>query len=415
MTSEVVAMNRNGIALAADSVISVYSDGVHKKRHNTGSKLFALSEVHPVGIMVYNNSSLLEVPWETIIKVFQKSLGPRSFPKLEDYGYELINFLQKQNTMFPEEAQQRHFLIKFQSQCNAIKNECEQMITQLDSEQVENSNRDAICSETVQQYLTRWTQQRNAEMLTERQANEFLANIIAEVSTIVDNVFRDWSLSTETTEQLRHIATLLIYKLNLSDELHTGVVIGGFGDVEHLPAVQSLAIVSKFGDVLKWKELGVERINQDRQSHIDTFAESRAVAGFVMGLYPNLYQLNQEFDELVRDLSAVTSALTLNLDRQEILDFSAEALINKVALLQNLTVRSTFLIQSRVNEVLEAIRTFPISDLAKVARNFVQLSSFEQQLSFQVETVGEPIDVAVISKGDGLVWFKRKTHFQSVT
>ena len=29
------------------------------------NKLFALSKYHPVGVMVYNNAELMDVPWET--------------------------------------------------------------------------------------------------------------------------------------------------------------------------------------------------------------------------------------------------------------------------------------------------------------------------------------------------------------
>ena len=80
MTSEVVVMNRMGIALAADSVVSIYANGVQKKRHDSAAKLFMLSEWHPVGIMVYNNASLLGVPWETILKLFRRFLGTAWFP-----------------------------------------------------------------------------------------------------------------------------------------------------------------------------------------------------------------------------------------------------------------------------------------------------------------------------------------------
>jgi len=33
-------------------------------------------------------------------------------------------------------------------------------------------------------------------------------------------------------------------------------------------------------------------------------------------------------------------------------------------------------------------------------------------MSRQAETVGGPVDVAVISKGDGLIWMKRKHYFE---
>ena len=54
MTSEVVVMNRMGIALAADSVVSIYANGVQKKRHDSVVKLFVMSERHPVRCAVGN-------------------------------------------------------------------------------------------------------------------------------------------------------------------------------------------------------------------------------------------------------------------------------------------------------------------------------------------------------------------------
>ena len=57
MTSEVVVMNRLGIALASDSAATVYVGGRVKFYH--ADKLFMLSNHQPVGVMVYNNSSLL--------------------------------------------------------------------------------------------------------------------------------------------------------------------------------------------------------------------------------------------------------------------------------------------------------------------------------------------------------------------
>ena len=52
-------------------------------------------------------------------------------------------------------------------------------------------------------------------------------------------------------------------------------------------------------------------------------------------------------------------------------------------------------------------------DLAQVASTLVSLSSFQKRMSFERETVGGPIDVAVISKGDGFIWIDRKHYFRS--
>ena len=125
MTSEVVVMNRMGIALAADSVVSIYANGIQKKRHDSAAKLFMLSEWHPVGIMVYNNASLLGVPWETIIKLFRRFLGTAWLPTLEQYGEALIEFLVNNKSLFPDNVQQKYLRKEFETECHRILEEAQ--------------------------------------------------------------------------------------------------------------------------------------------------------------------------------------------------------------------------------------------------------------------------------------------------
>ena len=65
MTAVVAIMNKSGLALAADSAVTVtngtggYSSS---KIYNTANKLFMLSKHHPVGIMVYSSAEFMQVP-----------------------------------------------------------------------------------------------------------------------------------------------------------------------------------------------------------------------------------------------------------------------------------------------------------------------------------------------------------------
>ena len=54
----------------------------------------------------------------------------------------------------------------------------------------------------------------------------------------------------------------------------------------------------------------------------------------------------------------------------------------------------------------------PADELAVMAETLVSLTSFKRKMSMDVETVGGPIDVVIISKGDGFVWIKRKHYFK---
>ncbi len=47
-----------------------------------------------------------------------------------------------------------------------------------------------------------------------------------------------------------------------------------------------------------------------------------------------------------------------------------------------------------------------------MAESLVNLTKFQRKISPHIESVGGAVDVAVISKGDGFVWIKRKFYFE---
>src|ERR1043165_3987362 len=108
MTAEIAIMNKMGVALAADSAVTISSipDEDEEKEKETKiyntNKLFMLSKYQPVGIMIYNNAELLRVPWETIIKSYRKEIGDAQYDTLEEYGQEFITYLNRSMHLFPE-------------------------------------------------------------------------------------------------------------------------------------------------------------------------------------------------------------------------------------------------------------------------------------------------------------------------
>jgi len=53
----------------------------------------------------------------------------------------------------------------------------------------------------------------------------------------------------------------------------------------------------------------------------------------------------------------------------------------------------------------------PKQELANMAESLINLTSLKRRVSAERETVGGPVDVAVISKDEGFVWIKRKHYF----
>ena len=68
--------------------------------------------------------------------------------------------------------------------------------------------------------------------------------------------------------------------------------------------------------------------------------------------------------------------------------------------------------QSYTDPLLSTLDMLDKEDLANVAESLISLTSLVRRMQPGEETVGGPVDVAVISKGDGFVWIKRKHYFK---
>jgi hypothetical protein len=84
MTAEIAVMNRVAIALAADSAATSMHGSV-AKIYQTADKLFNLDAASPIAVMVYGGSEFLNIPWETVVKLF-RSRHSTMRPFVRDYG-----------------------------------------------------------------------------------------------------------------------------------------------------------------------------------------------------------------------------------------------------------------------------------------------------------------------------------------
>ena len=124
MTAEIAIMNKQGVALAADSAVTLRHEieqTERKKIFTTANKIFTLSKYYPIGIMVSGRANFMNVPWETIIKIFRQKLGQKSFDTVRDYASSFLTFLRNTRFMIPEEEQEKHFRILVRSYFRSLK------------------------------------------------------------------------------------------------------------------------------------------------------------------------------------------------------------------------------------------------------------------------------------------------------
>ena len=409
MTSEVVVMNRAGVALAADSAVTVERGDSQKVRHSA-LKLFTLSKYRPVGVMVYNNDSLLGVPMQTIIKLFRRRLGKKAYGTLQEYGEALIQYLDANDVLFPNDVQERYFL-------HAVETEYSRIMEEIRNELVERSvfgdgdGQADVAEAVIVRRLEFWRSQQDADYFEVR-ASDVVDRISGDLNDIVLRVFRGGVIGDEGVPMLREIANHIVEKDHFPLDVFSGMVIAGFGEGEHFPVVQHIEIGGVYGGRLKVRRRTVDAVTEARPSDVMAFAYKDMVERFLVGVSGSFVGYLEDATTFIREMPLRVLEVVPDLDGEE-REQAAEAVRRMAedgAAEFKRTLRHGF--EQRWRMIVDAVEALTISELAQVASTLVDLSSFEQQMSPDSETVGGPVDVAVISKGDGFIWIDRKHYFR---
>ena len=415
MTSEVVVMNRMAVALAADSAVTVEVGDTSKVR-DSALKLFTLSKYRPVGVMVYNNSSILGVPLETIIKLFRSELGTEAFPTLPEYGKALISYLDGNTSLFPDDVQERYLLKALETEYRHIQDLARKEFVEsglYGGDKIEPMEFLAKCAKkAIEERVAFWRSKDNAGYFNEVSAKEVLNRSSGVISELIQDEFVNWQIGSSGVQSLYEIANYLVSKDYFPTDVLSGIVIAGFGEREHFPTVQHFEIGGVYSNKLKARPYSVEQISEENPSNIMAFGYERMVDTFLDGISPKAFTHLDDAAAFIKELPVLALNAVTGLTAEEketLVENVRQTSVEKASEFAEKVVHGSMVRRQGIERAVEALT---IQELAQVASTLVGLSSFEQQMSLNRETVGGPVDVAVISKGDGLIWIDRKHYFR---
>lgn len=421
MTAELIIMNKNGIALAADSAVTI--GGLETtKIFPSANKLFALSKMHPVGVMIYQNAEFMGVPWETIIKMYRKEIGNEKYDTLEEYADSLLKFLVGANTikLIPINVQEAYMYGCINSYLESvIKDSFEDEKLRIESEcgeEIDSDIEEKIISDIVREQYEVWSTTENIPSMPESFNQDILIKYGEKISDIISYVFQGIPISSGSVQKLKEIASFLFskYPKTIENSLYTGIVIAGFGDKEYFPVIKAFSLESIIMDKLKYKTDLVRKIDFDNLSGIYPFAQRDMIDAFMRGV-DSKYKI-EEFENIQKSLESYKNIFIEILEKYNIND---QTDIQKCLIESKDNITKQFIKQmsnhqreSHIEPITNIVSILPKDELALMAETLVNLTSFKRKISEDAETVGGPIDVAVISKGDGFIWIKRKHYFK---
>jgi ABC-type proline/glycine betaine transport system ATPase subunit len=165
---------------------------------------------------------------------------------------------------------------------------------------------------------------------------------------------------------------------------------------------------------LKRGDTDLEAIDNGNPSAVIPYAQTDAVELFVEGVDPGhaVYATRLMAQTLDRFMRELLQSLEMSDDDRKRTEVEwGEHAKKHWREFSEATKRAR--IRNYVMPLLDVIAILPKDELAAVAEALVNITSLRRKVSMDAETVGGPIDVAVISKGDGLVWIHRKHYFRS--
>ena len=231
------------------------------------------------------------------------------------------------------------------------------------------------------------------------------------VDRIRKEVFKNLPLESVVSRRLNEIA-VDVFTRQAFHRGTAGVVVAGYGAQDVFPTVEEFRVEGVFSDTLKFSRERTSAVGRDVTSAIIPFAQSEMVHSFMEGVDP-AYQgfiekavraVLDKYGSTLLDLFKQPAAATKSLHQaiskvnEDVWNGLEEAMTN-------------YRNERFVEPVVDTVENLPKSELAAMAESLVNLTSFRQRVTPDTETVGGPIDVAVISRGDGFVWIKRKHYF----
>lgn len=416
MTAEVVILNLDAVALAADSAVTIAGeDG--QKIFTTANKIFQLSKERPIAVMIYGASSLSDLSWETIIKSYRNELGDRSFATVDGYVEDFFRFVRSQvSRWFPEQLQADTFQSVTYGFIAMVADEIERALDAATPAPTTDGQRQKIADGVV---ISNVDLVANAPEIPDV-PRDFSKTVRTRYGSLVPDVMEsalgDAPVSASARRRLGRILPGLFtkYPVGLEPPVQSGLVFTGFGDEDVYPRLRHYFAETVVGDFVKaYPDAKVDIDIVGVRAQVVPFAQREMVVRFMEGVDPDYEAIVEGVvDQIVEDYPSVLLAALPRVSAKDKKEILRRAGVARNATMQTLRSHLAEVRQTAFWEpVAQLVSLLPKEELAAMAEALVNLTSFKRRVSWDAETVGGPIDVAVISRGDGFIWIKRKHYF----
>lgn len=397
MTAEVAIINQHGIAIAADSAVTIGEDRVWKSTN----KIFSLGPSHDIVIMVYGSGAFSAFPWETVVKSFKSDNELSDFGTVEDCSDAFTTFL----------AHDR-WHDDLQSQICPLSIFAKE-VSELREETISSSRAEfrSKCKATLEEWIELASE--NEVCISGMKKSEFIDEFSESIERLRKEEFSEHFPKYLSDLLIDYLYTYFTHS-RCPSGYESGVVIAGFGKDEYQPSLVELIVDGRFEKHVRlwsarkssFSEFGnpCQIIPFAQRDMTNLFMEgiSPAYGGLIDGLISEI--LDSASDQILKSFHGTAEEKIVE---KRIQERSTREIRSKISKLL-----SDFRNQYFVQPLMSNVRNLPREEMAAMAEALVELTSLRRKIDSTLQTVAGPVDVVLISKSDGVVWMKRKHYFR---
>lgn len=421
MTTEIAILNKSAVALAADSAVTIATrtGGSHRvtKIYAEANKLFELVKGQPVGVMIYNSADIAGIPWETLIKVYRQRHPAARFSTLEEHADHFIEFVGTALApLMTEEDEKSELIDSFLPLAEMIFKSFQPHIIAV-RERVQRREKFGELLDELETMLAgpsatvaKWAEGLKEDELWARWGNDLTGCIAKKTDEV--------TLTHPVRGRFARLVLRAFLRWTTAQGTWSGLVISGFGTDEMFPTVCHAEIGGFLDGRLVKVASTVESVTNTTPALIKPYAQTSEALMFLQGIDPEVSGAVSNFwASWSRDLE--NDAIEIIKKESQVSAAHLEAIRERLATHFKTSWES---FGDYMDKEFHLRRLEPIEgsaaflskrEIADLAENLVDLTSLRNRVSLdRQETVGGATDVAVISKGDGFVWVKRKHYFE---
>ena len=411
MTAQLAILNKISVALAADSAATVIVDGVVKIHQS--NKLFVLREDKPIGVMVYGNAEFMGVPWATLINMYRSSATKIQKSTTREYVKDFLKFI-KDSKICNADAEVDNAIQLAVSALHSVRidvNETGRNRTRDKGGPLTRREHNDLFESIIERTLQIINETRRFKMMDSKKLDTIFEKILHEANPLIDQMLDEHLIYRHDRKKFIDVLRRISYgsiERQMMSRAHSGVVIAGFGEHEIFPTLVEAKIDGFVAGTLRVKFGSHHDIGRDgTHAVVVPFAQCDMAIRFMEGIDPVVHEFLLSLEDLVYNFSRTA----LNA-RSELTDVQEKALMKAAEkdVGEYLKKLRTFLRDEFWGPIIRVVAHLPQEDLATMAESLVSLTSLKRHVSSEEETVGGPVDVAVVSKGNGFIWVKNKSN-----